>query len=319
MPAFDVITVGSALLDIFLKSNNFITLPADQYPDKQAMALERGGKTEVQEVEVCSGGAGTNNAVSFARKGFKTAIIAELGTDLVATTIKEELKQEHVDVGMLIEEQDETTGISSILVGPDGGRSVAVYRGASGMLTEDDISWNRIDTRWMFISSLGGEMNLLAELIQYAHLNDIKVAVNPGKKELQQADKWQGSSFYANCDVLIVNREEAGLLTKAPFEDDMYWKNAGIIEGPQTVLITDGKSGGKVIHDQRVTWYEAALVKTIEETGAGDAFGSGFVAALMRGHDIPTAINWAKKQAGSVVSYMGAKRGLLSLADLTKN
>jgi len=304
MPIYDVVTIGSALLDVFLKSDQFITVDRSEYPDGQGMCLERGGKTEVGEVEVCSGGAGTNNAVSFARKGFKTGIIAELGTDLVATTIKEELKSENVDIGMLVEEHNETTGISSILVAADGGRSVAVYRGASGMLTEDDIHWNRLDTDWIFISSLGGEMNLISELINYAKLNDIKVAINPGKKELLQADKWGGAAFYKDVDVLILNREEAEMLSKEP------------IEGPKIVLVTDGKAGGTVFIDHKTIPYTAEIVKTVEETGAGDGFGSGFVAALMKGHDIETALTWAKKQAASVVSYMGAKHGLLTLDDL---
>ncbi len=304
MPVFDVITIGSALLDVFMKSDQFITVDRSEYPDGQGMCLERGGKTEVAEVEVCSGGAGSNNAVSFARKGFKTGIIAEIGTDLVASTIKEELKREQVDIGMLVEEEDETTGISSILVAADGGRSVAVYRGASGMLTEDDIHWNRLDTNWLYISSLGGEMNLISELINYAKMNDIKVAINPGKKELLQAEKWGGAAFYKDVDVLILNREEVEMISE------------GSIEGPKIVLVTDGKAGGNVYTDHKVIPYTAKIVKTIEETGAGDAFGSGFVAALMQGHDIPTALTWAKEQAASVVSYMGAKRGLLRLDEL---
>ena len=316
MPTFDVITIGSALLDVFLKSDKFISVSNAKYTDGIGMCLEQGGKTEVDEVEVCSGGAGTNNAVSFARKGFKTAIIAELGTDLIATTIKEELKREKVDIGLLVEEHRETTGISSILVGSDGCRSVAVYRGASGLLTEDDIHWNRLDTKWLYISSLGGEMNLLSELIHVAKLNDIKVVVNPGKKELEQADKWGGPNFYHDVDILIMNREEAGILTSDPYEKEAFWKSNHSISGPKITLITDGKHGGKVSALGKTEFYSIQKVKTVEETGAGDAFGSGFVAALMTEHNIDTALSWAKRQAATVVSYMGAKKGLLTLKEI---
>lgn len=313
---FDIITVGSALLDIYLKSENFIKLPNDKFTDGFALALEYGGKTEANEIEVCSGGAGTNNAVSFARKGFKTAVIAEMGTDLVSHTIKQELKQENVDVGMLVEEYNEETGISCILVCPDGGRSVAVFRGASKMLTVDDIPWHRLDSDWLFISSVGGDIELVTELIHYAKGNDIKVAVNPGKPELQKCQKLGGQQVFNDVDVLIVNREEAQLLTAEPFEDDQYWQRHQTISGPAICLITDGKNGGKVSVAGETHFYEPKLVKTVEETGAGDAFGSGFVAALMKGHDVETALKWAKLQAASVVSYMGAKRGLLKLSEL---
>jgi sugar/nucleoside kinase (ribokinase family) len=54
-------------------------------------------------------------------------------------------------------------------------------------------------------------------------------------------------------------------------------------------------------------------VVAVEETGAGDGFGSGVVAALMAGKDMHEAVEWGKRQAASVVSYMGAKKGLLTL------
>lgn len=317
---FDVITIGSALLDVFVKSDKFLTLPASSFPDGKAIGIEWGGKTEVGEVEVCSGGAGSNNAVSFARKGFKTAIIAEVGTDLTASTIKEELKREHIDIGMLVEEQNETTGISTILVTSDGSRAIAVFRGASGLLTESDINWNRLDAKWLMISSLGGDMNLLSFLLHYGPSNESHIAINPGKKELEKADKWGGINLFnsGNIDVLILNREEAGLLTHLPFQDNDFWRSKkAIIPGPKITLITDGKRGGKVVTNNTTTNYEATLVQTIEETGAGDSFGSGFVAALMRGESIDTAIEWGKRQAASVVSYMGAKHGLLTLAQIS--
>jgi ribokinase len=107
---FDVICIGSALLDIFLKSPQFKKVPNGEFQDGVALCEEYGGKTEVSEVVVASGGAGTNNAVSYARKGLRTALIAEVGQDLIASTIKEELSRENVDLSMLSEVQGEETG-----------------------------------------------------------------------------------------------------------------------------------------------------------------------------------------------------------------
>jgi hypothetical protein len=36
----------------------------------------------------------------------------------------------------------------------------------------------------------------------------------------------------------------------------------------------------------------------------------------MKDHDITTALTWAKRQSASVVSFMGAKKGLLKLSEL---
>jgi sugar/nucleoside kinase (ribokinase family) len=58
-------------------------------------------------------------------------------------------------------------------------------------------------------------------------------------------------------------------------------------------------------------------VEAVEETGAGDAFGSGLVAALIQGKEIEEAIEWGKRQAAKVVQYMGAKRGLMTLEEIS--
>ncbi len=54
----------------------------------------------------------------------------------------------------------------------------------------------------------------------------------------------------------------------------------------------------------------------MEQTGAGDAFGTGVVTALLLNKSMDEAIKWGNKQAASVVSYMGPKKGLLTLEQL---
>lgn len=310
---YDVICVGSALLDIYLKSDKFRQVKSGDYADGIALCEEFGGKTEVQELEVSSGGAGTNAAVSLARKGLKVALVAEVGKDLVAATIKEELLREGVDLTMLSEVEGEETGMSAILVTPDGGRSALIYRGASKMLTKTDINWEKLDAQWLYISSLGGEMVLLEGLIGHARTKGINVLVNPGMKEIEQLPLWGGVSLFNGVKVLMVNREEAGVILKVNLEDEAIWKSDWRINGPQFTVITDGKNGGRVSNGEEVWWYQPLIVPVVEETGAGDAFGSGLVAALIKGKDIHEAVEWGKRQAASVVSYMGAKKGLLTL------
>jgi sugar/nucleoside kinase (ribokinase family) len=52
-------------------------------------------------------------------------------------------------------------------------------------------------------------------------------------------------------------------------------------------------------------------VKPVDRLGAGDAFGSGFVAALAKGLAIEDALTLASANATSVVAQIGAKTGIL--------
>ena len=56
--------------------------------------------------------------------------------------------------------------------------------------------------------------------------------------------------------------------------------------------------------------------EVVDRTGAGDAFGSGFVSALAKGAGVEQAIRAGSANATSVVEYVGAKKGILRLKDL---
>lgn len=322
---YDVICVGSALLDIYMKSGAFKAINVGDLPgDKTgfaggvALCEEFGGKTEISEMEVTTGGGGTNNAVSFARKGLKTALIAEMGLDLIARTIVTELKEEKVATEFIVQEKDEETGMSVMLVDPSGGRSALIFRGASGMLGVGDLPFAKMQATWLHISSLGGQTAVLKALIVFAREKGVKVAFNPGKADIEAILREGGliQDTLGGIEVLLTNREEAELLSGIPLNDPVVWQSSQEIPGVAWWVVTDGKNGGKVMGGGKLLWYETLKVETVEETGAGDAFGSGLVAALIYGETMEAAITWAKKQAASVVSYMGPKKGLLQLNEI---
>lgn len=322
---YDVICVGSALLDIYIKSDKLRQVPMMAYESGLALCTELGSKTEVEELDLASGGAGTNSAVSFVRKGLRTALIAEIGRDLIATTIKQELVREDVDLILMSEVEGEETGMSLILVTPDGNRTALVHRGAAKMLTNEDIAWDKLETQWLYVSSLGGNLWLMQSLIGHARDHNLKIAINPGMGEIlkmrdaTRLPDGQGCEIrdiFGGVDLLMVNREEAKVLTEVDFEAEAIWKSEQTIEGPKRVIITDGRNGGKYRDGDKVDFYKIIPSKVVQETGAGDAFGSGVVAALIMGKDTHTAIEWGKKQASNVVQFMGAKKGLLTLDEI---
>ena len=102
-------------------------------------------------------------------------------------------------------------------------------------------------------------------------------------------------------DVFILNQEEFRLLPQL--------KPA---ELPPITCITNGSNGGQIVTPTETISFHSKKTKVVEETGAGDAFGSGFVAALINKLPVETAIKWGTNQAASVIGFMGAKQGLLS-------
>jgi sugar/nucleoside kinase (ribokinase family) len=83
------------------------------------------------------------------------------------------------------------------------------------------------------------------------------------------------------------------------------------------VAVTNGHLGAKIISSESTYYSPIINTNPVDETGAGDAFGSAFVAALIYNYSLPEALDWAIKNSASVVSALGAKSGILTLKQIS--
>lgn len=313
---FDVITIGSATLDIFVKSPSFKVLPSSESETGVVLCEAYGAKIEVDEMQILSGGGATNAAVSFQRKGLRTAVIAEMGKDIAAEAVLRDLHDGSVDTRYMVQEPSERTAMSVVLVAPEGGRSIVTYRGASKMLEVRDIDWSSMETRWMYISSLGGHIELLEKIVLFGQEKGIKIAVNPGGGELAKGEKLR--NLIGQLEVLVLNAEEACALTGMTIDKQEEAFEEVRKMGARYIVITKGQQGSYVYEEGKRWQSEALGKKAVETTGAGDAYGSGFVAGLALGWDVLKAIQLAGVNAASVVMHVGAKKGLVSIEEFEK-
>ncbi|MEI8232294.1 MAG: carbohydrate kinase family protein [bacterium] len=317
MNNYDVVTVGSAVLDIFMKSDKFRVVQSSDIPGGIAMCEVYGGKMEVEEVKIVSGGGATNCAVSFARKELKTAVVAEMGNDPQSLLVHKDLEEAQVDTRFIVQEQNETTAVSVVLIADDGGRSIMVHRGAAAMLTKSDVPLKDIETRWLYISSLGGNMELLETLLTWAKSKNVRVSLNPGLKEIEYKEKL--ISLLPLVEILFLNRDEARELWGIDYRDDSLWNSPQAIGGAHVTIITDGARGGKAMINNKVSFFKGIkLAKVVDTTGAGDAFASGMVAGVLYGKSYEQSIDWGIKNATEILKYIGAKKGLLTLSEINK-
>jgi len=194
-----------------------------------------------------------------------------------------------------------------------GERTVLVHRGASEDLGQGrSIPWSKLKTRWLYLSSLAGDIDLLSRIVLFAKRKKIIIAYNPGGKELRQREKLIG--LFAAIQILIVNREEAALITGAPYENEMEIFKRWDAMSPGINVMTDARNG--VMVSDGTFLYKAGIYKekaVVDRTGAGDAFASGFVASLISfPSDVERAIHLGSANATAKVEGMGAKYGLLT-------
>jgi ribokinase len=317
MSNYDVVTIGAATLDIFMRSDKFKVVKSADIPGGVAMCEVYGGKMEVEEVQIMSGGGATNTAVSFAKKDLKTAVIAEMGNDPQSLLIHKDLEEAQVDTRFLVQEADETTAVSVVLIADDGGRSIMVYRGAAGMLSETDLPLENVESRWIHISSLGGSIPLLKQVLTIARSKNMRISLNPGLKEISQKEAL--IPLLSMVEILFLNRDEAAELFSLDVSNESVWRSTEPCPGARVTVVTDGPRGGKASIEGKVTFFEARKTgKVIDTTGAGDAFASGMVSGVLYGKTYEQSLEWGISNATAILSKVGAKRGLLTLSEINR-
>jgi len=309
---FDVITFGSATQDIYLKSQKFLPASGEEFSTGKGICLSLGSKIEVEDVFFASGGGGTNAAATFANQGFKVAYCGMVGDDNFGTLITAELKRYGINTDLIQKTKKMPTNIAVLLMQPGSDRTILVYRGASDLLAKKDIPWDKIKkTKWFYLAPFGGKLTeITEELIAFAKRNNIKVAFNPGYNQLTLPEPVL-QKILQEIDVLILNREEAALLAKIPYqkEEEIFKKIDQLT--PEITIMTKGGEGVTVSDGKHLYRAKSLGMKLVDGTGAGDAFGSGFVSGLIQKNDVVYAIQLAMANSGFAVTKFGAKDGIL--------
>lgn len=300
-----VLSIGAAVQDVFLRGRIF---EAHRESDGDVVQeFELGTKNEVEAITISTGGGATNASVTFARQGLNSMYMGHIGKDVAGKVILEDLRTENIDTTLVKTDDKLHTGYSTILLAPNGERTILTYRGASSHYGFIEHDFLNVAPDWIYVSSLSDDIETLMTIVRYSKKHGIKLAVNPGTREIK--DK-RFLGLLDSFDILSLNKEEMGIL----FGADKDAEELMIVATKKVpvVLITDGPKGSTASDGQTI--FKAGVyedVPVIDRAGAGDAFTSGFVSAIIKERPIEEALVLASANSTSVVSKIGAKAGIL--------
>ncbi len=309
---FDVITFGSATQDLYVKSKKFLPVLNKVFTTGRGIYFEYGSKIEAEDIVFASGGGGTNSAAVLAKLGLKVAYCGMVGDDCFGNLIIKELDRFKINTSFIKKTSKKPTNISVFLTYPGKDRTVLVHRGASDILSKKDIPWQKIkNTKWFYLGPFAGKLaNLTEGLVNFAKKNNIKVALNPGYNQLTLPQPVL-KRILAKVDILILNKEEACLLSKISYkkEKKIFSKLDRLVSG--ICIMTKGGQGA-VVSDGTYLYRAPSLgLKVVDSTGAGDTFGASFVAGIMEKDDITYAIQLGMANSAYNIVKFGAKVGIL--------
>lgn len=312
----DVLSVGDVVIDDFIK-----LLDSEERVEHRTdgvwLAMPFGTKVPFDHREVVPAvGNASNASVAFAKLGFNSALAANVGDDSYGREVIDALHKADVDSRFVQVNRGKQTNYHFVLWYKEE-RTILIKH------EEYDYHWPHfrvIDLpRWVYFSSVSQHaLEYTDHLAHWLEAHpDIKLAFQPGTFQIETGTK-RLKRVYERTEILAVNREEATTISHGNHHDinDLFDKLHAL--GPKIVVISDGPAGAYA-SDGNERWQMPIYPDPkppFERTGAGDAFTSTFVAAIMRGADIAGALLWAPVNSMSVVQKVGAQAGLLTVDEI---
>lgn len=311
--ALEVLSVGDVVTDAFIK---LLDDRAHAYENDNGkwLALQYGAKVPFDHAEVIEGvGNAANAAVAFAKLGVHSGLVSNVGSDGFGRDIINALEKQRVDTRFVRINQGKVSNYHYILWYKEE-RTILIkheeYNYQWPRFTDNDIP------KWVYFSSISENALESYHDVVVNWLNehpDVKLAFQPGTFQLEAGvDKLR--QLYQRTEVVVMNREEAMTVTGRGY-DDVHELINGLHElGPRIVVVTDGPAGAYASDGNnrfKMPPYPDDA-PPFERTGAGDAYASTLVAALIKGNNLEGALQWAPINSMSVVQKTGAQKGLLS-------
>ncbi|KKS72694.1 MAG: hypothetical protein UV42_C0005G0011 [Candidatus Magasanikbacteria bacterium GW2011_GWE2_42_7] len=287
---FDLITIGDALVDIFFVLDEQ-TSHCHIDPEKKRICFDYAEKMSINQSTHDVGGNAANVAVGARKLGLKTSILTEIGDDINGQVILEALKKKNVDLSLVhIHKEQETR--YSVVLNYGSERTILSYHA----------------------KPLGASFETLQkQLVTYLKAHpDVQLAMNPGSYQFAHGLE-SIQHILPRVAVLMVNKEEAAKLAGSTNRTSIQTLLMSLhAKGPKTIVITDGVQGAYGSQAGSVLHMPPYPIEAKAKTGAGDAFTSGFLAALMQKKSLEEAMQWGTANAGGVIQKFGAQEGLLN-------
>ena len=310
---YDFVAIGDTVTDAFIKLKE-AEVHCDINRERCMICMRFADKIPYEDVFVVPAvGNSANAAVSAARLGLKSALVANIGDDHFGKECLDTFMAEKVGTEFITAHKGYKTNYHYVLwYGAD--RTILVKH-QEYPYRLPDIG----EPRWVYLSSAGeNSLPFHEEIEKYlaAH-RDVKLAFQPGTYQMKFGRK-KLEGIYRRAEVFFCNKEEAQRILETKEENIKILMKMIADLGPKIVSITDGVNGAYA-YDGATAWFIPLypdLKPPLQRTGAGDAFSSTFTVALALGKSVPEALAWGPINSMSVVQGIGARQGLLTMDHL---
>ncbi|MFZ2000845.1 MAG: ribokinase [Candidatus Sulfotelmatobacter sp.] len=287
-----VAVVGSANIDL--------TTFADRFPNA--------GETIFgQRFDLGFGGKGANQAVAGRLCGADVFMVARVGSDLFGPATIENFKKLGIDTTHVKQVEGWSSGVAPIFVEPNGQNRILVVKGANDALRPADVdaAAEMLKSTDCIVLQFEIPLETVYYTVAFARKHGIRCILNPAPG--QPVDM----GALAGLDYFVPNESEAESITGIAVrnvDDARKCANKLLNEGIHRVIITLGAKGSLLASRAASEHVPAFAVKSVDSTGAGDAFIGSFAVFLAEGVPEPEAVRRANLYAGLSTTGVGTQK-----------
>jgi sulfofructose kinase len=277
----DVLCVGYACYDLVF------SISAHPAADEKIFA---------DDLISCGGGPAANAAVAVALLGFKSAFAGYLGHDIYGDKHHQELLDYGVNTDWIVRDSHPTP-LSTVLVKPNGKRTLINYKGQAKSLPFEQIDLSELKAKVILFD--GHEPYVSMSLAAQARKAGIPTVLDAGSLH-------EGTMALIGQVDYVVCSEKFG----QQFTGDEEKTLARLSRVAPAVVITLGERGLIWKKGEERGSLPAFPVAAIDTTGAGDAFHGAFAAALADDMDWMKILRYASAAGALCCTKLGARVGL---------
>ena len=306
---YDLVAIGDIVVDTFIKLKK-ATIRGVPDTTTYEICMPFAEKIPFEDVFVVPAvGNAPNASACVSRLGIPTALVTNIGDDRAGEDCLESLKKNNVGTEFVVKNKGIKTNQHYVL-----------WFGADRTILSKHEQYPYIlpdlnHPKWIYFSSVNETaFPFHYTVADYLDANpEVKLAFQPGKFEIKLG-KEKLARFYKRAQIFFCNVEEAEKILEIESLDIKELLTKMHELGPEIVVITDGPKGAYAYDGNEYLFMSPYPdpKPPYSRTGAGDAFSSTIVAALISGKNLAEALAWAGVNSMSVVQQVGAQTGVLT-------
>ncbi len=259
------------------------------------------------------GGKGANQAVASRLCGADVFMVARVGSDLFGPATIENFKKLGIDATHVKQVEGVSSGVAPIFVEPNGQNRIFVVKGANDRLLPADVdaAADLLKTVDCIVLQFEIPLETVYHCVRFARENGIRCIVNPAPAQPVDLKSLSGLDYF------VPNESEAETITGMPVrtvEDAKKCAEQLLSGGVKRVIVTLGSNGSLLAGREGMEHIAAFTVKSIDSTGAGDAFIGSFAVFLGEGLPEREAVRRANLYAGLSTTGVGTQKSFYDRA-----